>query len=79
MKNKQYDNDRTSGMIRRIRTGLLTKRKKTLIKKRESKLCYNTKRISIEVILSNIYEIRETVIYKELSRRFTLQEINTIK
>ena len=62
-----------------MRIGLSVKRDETPIKKKRNKLRHKSERIRIKIILSNIHEIRETTIYKRLSRRLTLQEMNTIK
>ena len=72
VRNKQHDNDETFRMTKRIRTNISIKRNEILNKKKRNKLCYNPKRIKIKVIPSNIYKIRETVIYKRLSRQLTL-------
>ena len=66
-------------MTKEIRTSILIKRNEILDKKKRSKLRHNIKRIEIKIIISNIHETRETIIYKRLSRRFTLQEMNTTK
>ena len=66
-------------MIKEVRISILIKRNKTLVKKKESKSCHNSKEIRIKTLISNIYKTRETIIYKELSRRLTLQEMNTTK
>ena len=71
IRDKQHDNDRTPEIVKEIWTSILIKRDKTLVKKKRSKLYYNSKEIRIKVITSNIYEIRETTIYKKLSRRST--------
>ena len=59
-------------MTKEIRISISVKRRKTFIKKKRSKLCYNLKRIRIKILISNIYKIRRTTIYKRISRRFIL-------
>ena len=59
-------------MTRRIRISILIKENEILNKKKRSELRYNSKEIRIEIMVSDIYETRETIIYKELPRRFTL-------
>ena len=71
IRNKKHDDNRTLEMIKEIRTSISIKKNRTLVKKRKSKLCYNSKRIRTKVITLNTYKTRETTIYKELSRRFT--------
>ena len=66
-------------MTKRVRAGISIKEDGILNKKRESKLYHNSKRIRTKILVSNIYKTRETIIYKRLSRRFTLQEMNTTK
>ena len=72
MKNKQYRDHETFKLIKRIRTDISVKENRTLVKKKRSELYYNSKRIETKIIISNIYETRETTIYKRLSRRVTL-------
>ena len=79
MRNKQHRNYGTLEMIKRIRTSVSIKENNTLNKKKRSKSRHNLERIRTKIITSNIYEIRKTTIYKRLSRRSTLQEMNTIK
>ena len=79
MRNKQYENSKTLGVVRKIRTDLSIKKNKTLIKKKRNRSRYKSKEVRIKIIVSDIYETRETIIYKELSRRPTLQEMNTTK
>ena len=57
IKIKQYKNDETTELVKRIRTDISFKENKTLVKKKRSKLCYKSKEVKIEVITSNIYEI----------------------
>ena len=64
-------------MTEKIRTSISNKKNKTFIKKKKSESCYNSKRTKTEILTLNIYKTRETTIYKELFRRFTLQEMNT--
>ena len=59
-------------MIKEIRTNILIKKNKTFDKKKENKLRHNSKRIRTKIITSNTYKTRETIIYKKLSRQFTL-------
>ena len=59
-------------MTKEIRTDILIKRNKTLNKKKKSKLRHNLKRTRTKTLISNIYEIRKTIIYKKLSQRLTL-------
>ena len=68
MKNEQRKNNRTFGLTRKIRTSILIKENETLNKKKRSELRHNSKEIRIEIIVFNIYETRETIVYKELSR-----------
>ena len=79
MKNKQYNNNETLEMTKRLRTDISIKEDKIFDKKKRSKLCHNFKRIRTKILTFNIYKIRETIIHKRLSRRFTLQEMNTTK
>ena len=71
MENKQHRNDETFGMIKRIRTDIPIKENDTLDKKKRSRSRHNFERIGIKIIISDIHEIRETIIYKRLSRRPT--------
>ena len=66
-------------MTKEIRTGISIKRKETLIKKKRSELCHSPERIRTKTFIFNTYKTRETTIYKRISRRFVLQEMNTIK
>ena len=70
MGNKQHNDDHTFQMTKRIRISLLVKRNETFIKKKRNEPRYNLERIGTKIIFFNIYEIEETIIYKELSRRF---------
>ena len=79
MGNKQYKNDETLKMIKRIRTDILIKEDETSRKKRENRLRHNSKRIRVKIIISDTHKIERTIIHKRLSRRSTLQEMNTIK
>ena len=58
-------------MIKEVRIDISIKRNRILDKKKRSRLRHNLKRTRIKIIVSNIHEIRETVIYKEPPRRFT--------
>ena len=54
-------------MTKEIRTDILIKENKTLDKKKKNELRHNLKRIETKIIIFNIYETRETIIYKRLS------------
>ena len=71
MRNEQRKNNRTFKLTRRIRISILIKENETFNKKKRNELRYNSKEIRIKIIISNIYETRETIVYKELPRRFT--------
>ena len=77
--NKQYNDDETFKMTKEIQTSILVKENKTFTKKKRNRLRYSLKRIRIKTLILNIYKTWEIIIYKELSRRLTLQEMNTIK
>ena len=66
-------------MTEKIRVDILVKRNETFIKKKRNKLRHSLKEIRVETFVLNIYKTRETTIYKRLSRRLILQEMNTIK
>ena len=67
MRNKQYNNNETFKIIERIRTSISIKENEILNKKKRSKLCHNFKRIRTQILVFNIYKIREIIIYKRLS------------
>ena len=71
IKNEQRKNNRTFELTKEIRTSILIKENETLDKKKRNRLRHNSKETRTEIIVSNIYEIRKTTIYKRLSRRFT--------
>ena len=54
-------------MTERVRVSILIKRDRTLDKKRKDGLRYNSKETRVEIVVFNIYEVRKTTIYKELS------------
>ena len=66
-------------MTKKIRTSLLIERNETFIKKKRDRPRHKSKETRIKIIILNIYETRETVIYKRLPRRLALQEMNTTK
>ena len=66
MGNKQSRDNRTFGLIKRIRTSILIKRNRTLDKKKRNELRHNSKETRTEIIVPNIYETRRTTIYKRL-------------
>ena len=66
-------------MTEEVRGDILIREDETLNKKKRSELYYNFERIRTKTLVSDIYKTRETTIYKRLSRRLTLQEMNTIK
>ena len=68
MKSTQYGNDETLEMTKRIRTSLSIKKDETLTKERRNRPCHKSKKTRIKIIISNTYEIRETIIHKRLSR-----------
>ena len=72
MRNKQYNDDGTLKVIKEVRIDISIKENETFIKKKKSKLRYSFKEIKIKTLILNIYKTRETIIYKELSRRLTL-------
>ena len=78
IRNKQHDNDGVLE-ITKVWTSISIKKNKTLVKKKKSGLRYSSKRTRIKTLTSNIYKTREIIIYKRLSWRLTLQEMNTIK
>ena len=55
-------------MTEKIRVSILIKKNETFDKKRESELRHNLKKTRIKTIISNTSKIRETTIYKRLSR-----------
>ena len=72
MENKQYKNNRTSEMTKRVRTDFSIRKNRTSIKKRRDRSRHRSEEVRTEIIISNIYETWETVIYKRLFRRSTL-------
>ena len=59
-------------MTEEVRTGIPIKEDGIFSKKKRSKLCHNPERIKTKILVLDIYKIRETIIYKRLSRRLTL-------
>ena len=72
MRNEQRKDNRTFELIKKVRTSILIKENEIFDKKKRNELRHNFKEIRIEIIIFNTYEVRETIVYKELSRRFTL-------
>ena len=56
IKNKQYNNNRTFEIIKKIRTSILIKENETFNKKERSGLRYGFKETRIKIIIFNIYE-----------------------
>ena len=79
MENNQYGNNETTKLTRELRTSISVKRNRVLVEKRRSRLFHNSERTRIKTIVSNIYETRETTVYKELPRRPISKEMDTIK
>ena len=71
MGNKHYRNYKTLRLIKKIRIDISIKENKTFKKKRENELRNNSKETRTKIVVSNIHEIRETTVYKRLSRRST--------
>ena len=71
MRFEQYENDETIELTIEIRTSISIKENRILVKKKRSESRYKLKEVRIEIIISNIHEIWETTVYKELPRRFT--------
>ena len=71
MRNEQHGKYGAPELAERVRVSISIKRNRTLDKKRRSELRYNTKETETEIIISNTYKTRETIIYKRLSRRST--------
>ena len=69
MRDKQYKSYRILKLIKKIRINILIKRNKTFNKKKKNELRNNSKETRIKIMILNIYETRETTVYKELSRR----------
>ena len=53
---KQYGNDGTTELTKGIRTGILTKENRTLVKKKRSELCYKSKEVKTEIITPDTHE-----------------------
>ena len=72
MRNEQRRDNKTSELIKKVRTSISIKENETLDKKKRSGLRYNSERTRTEIIVLDTYETRKTIVYKRLLRRFTL-------
>ena len=79
MGNEQYRDHETLRLVKRIWISILIKENKTFNKKEKNELYDNSKKTRIKIVVSDTYETREIIVYKRLSRRSILQEMNTIK
>ena len=71
MKKKQRKDYETLKLTKKMRTDILIKENRTFNKKKRSGLRYNSKETRTKIVISNIHETWETIVYKRLSRRST--------